>query len=106
MPAKRPSLLAIVGFSLSLLGTFIVRSGVLTSVHAFATDPERGLRWGALEALSIERRGDEVVVGNTVGTGADHEVWVGPGYGAYGFAIDGAGAGFEGGNHAADGFVE
>jgi len=36
-------LLAIVTFSLSLLGTFLVRSGVLTSVHAFATNPERGL---------------------------------------------------------------
>ena len=36
-------LLAIGGFSLSLLGTFLVRSGVLTSVHAFATDPARGL---------------------------------------------------------------
>ncbi len=36
-------LLAITAFSLSLLGTFLVRSGVLTSVHAFATDPERGL---------------------------------------------------------------
>jgi len=36
-------LLAIGAFSLSLLGTFLVRSGVLTSVHAFATDPERGL---------------------------------------------------------------
>ena len=36
-------LLAIGGFSLSLLGTFLVRSGVLTSVHAFATDPTRGL---------------------------------------------------------------
>ncbi|MCG5031432.1 heme lyase CcmF/NrfE family subunit [Mesosutterella sp. OilRF-GAM-744-9] len=35
--------LAIVTFSLSLLGTFLVRSGVLTSVHAFATDPARGL---------------------------------------------------------------
>src|ERR1700733_13103973 len=35
-------LLAIVTFSLSLVGTFLVRSGVLTSVHAFATDPERG----------------------------------------------------------------
>ncbi len=35
-------LLAIVAFSLSLLGTFLVRSGVLTSVHAFATDPARG----------------------------------------------------------------
>jgi cytochrome c-type biogenesis protein CcmF len=36
-------LLAILGFSLSLLGTFLVRSGVLTSVHAFATDPTRGV---------------------------------------------------------------
>ena len=35
--------LAIVTFSLSLLGTFLVRSGVLTSVHAFATDPARGV---------------------------------------------------------------
>ena len=36
-------LLAICAFSLSLLGTFLVRSGVLTSVHAFATDPARGI---------------------------------------------------------------
>lgn len=36
-------LLAIMAFSLSLLGTFLVRSGVLTSVHAFATDPTRGV---------------------------------------------------------------
>lgn len=36
-------LLAISAFSLSLLGTFLVRSGVLTSVHAFATDPTRGV---------------------------------------------------------------
>jgi cytochrome c-type biogenesis protein CcmF len=36
-------LLAIAAFSLSLLGTFLVRSGVLTSVHAFATDPARGI---------------------------------------------------------------
>ncbi|WAC27254.1 heme lyase CcmF/NrfE family subunit [Ancylobacter sp. SL191] len=36
-------LLAILAFSLSLLGTFLVRSGVLTSVHAFATDPSRGV---------------------------------------------------------------
>src|SRR3990172_9254441 len=35
--------LAILAFSLSLLGTFLVRSGVLTSVHAFATDPTRGI---------------------------------------------------------------
>ena len=37
------ALLAIIAFSLSLLGTFLVRSGVLTSVHAFATDPKRGI---------------------------------------------------------------
>jgi len=36
-------LLAIIAFSMSLLGTFLVRSGVLTSVHAFATDPARGV---------------------------------------------------------------
>jgi cytochrome c-type biogenesis protein CcmF len=36
-------LLAILAFSLSLVGTFLVRSGVLTSVHAFATDPRRGI---------------------------------------------------------------
>ncbi len=36
-------LLAIAAFSLSLLGTFLVRSGVLTSVHAFASDPKRGV---------------------------------------------------------------
>jgi cytochrome c-type biogenesis protein CcmF len=36
-------LLAITAFSLSLLGTFLVRSGVLTSVHAFAADPQRGV---------------------------------------------------------------
>ncbi len=36
-------LLAIVAFSLSLIGTFLVRSGVLSSVHAFAVDPERGV---------------------------------------------------------------
>ncbi|MDP3122011.1 heme lyase CcmF/NrfE family subunit [Polynucleobacter sp.] len=37
------ALLAILAFSLSLLGTFLVRSGVITSVHAFATDPKRGI---------------------------------------------------------------
>ncbi|WP_189410109.1 heme lyase CcmF/NrfE family subunit [Neogemmobacter tilapiae] len=36
-------LLAILGFGFSLIGTFIVRSGVITSVHAFANDPERGV---------------------------------------------------------------
>ena len=46
-------LLAILAFSLSLLGTFLVRSGVLTSVHAFATDPRRGIFILAFLALVI-----------------------------------------------------
>jgi cytochrome c-type biogenesis protein CcmF len=46
-------LLAIIAFSLSLLGTFLVRSGVLTSVHAFATDPARGVFILAFLALVI-----------------------------------------------------
>ncbi len=46
-------LLAITAFSLSLLGTFLVRSGVLTSVHAFATDPERGVFILAFLVLTI-----------------------------------------------------
>jgi cytochrome c-type biogenesis protein CcmF len=46
-------LLAILTFSLSLLGTFIVRSGLLTSVHAFAVDPERGLYILGLLFVSI-----------------------------------------------------
>ena len=46
-------LLAILAFSLSLLGTFLVRSGVLTSVHAFATDPARGVFILALLAIAI-----------------------------------------------------
>ena len=46
-------LLAIVTFSLSLLGTFLVRSGVLTSVHAFASDPTRGVFILILLSLTI-----------------------------------------------------
>ena len=46
-------LLAILAFGLSLMGTFLVRSGVLTSVHAFAVDPERGLFILALLALAV-----------------------------------------------------
>ena len=46
-------LLAIVAFGLSLLGTFLVRSGVLTSVHAFAVDPKRGVFILALFAVMI-----------------------------------------------------
>ena len=46
-------LLAIFAFSLSLLGTFLVRSGVLTSVHSFASDPSRGLFILAFLAIVI-----------------------------------------------------
>ena len=46
-------LLAILTFSMSLLGTFLVRSGVLTSVHAFATDPERGIFILLILAIAI-----------------------------------------------------
>jgi cytochrome c-type biogenesis protein CcmF len=46
-------LLAILAFSLSLIGTFLVRSGVLTSVHAFATDPMRGVFILAILVLFI-----------------------------------------------------
>ncbi len=46
-------LLAILTFSLSLIGTFLVRSGVLTSVHAFATDPTRGVFILAILVLFI-----------------------------------------------------
>jgi len=46
-------LLAITGFSMSLIGTFLVRSGVLSSVHAFASDPARGFFILVLIALAI-----------------------------------------------------
>jgi cytochrome c-type biogenesis protein CcmF len=46
-------LLAILGFGLALLGTFLVRSGVLTSVHAFAVDPRRGIAVLVLLALAL-----------------------------------------------------
>jgi cytochrome c-type biogenesis protein CcmF len=46
-------LLAILAFALSLLGTFLVRSGVITSVHAFATDPKRGIFILAFLAIVI-----------------------------------------------------
>ena len=46
-------LLAILAFSFSLIGTFIVRSGVLTSVHAFANDPERGMFILGILAVTI-----------------------------------------------------
>ncbi len=46
-------LLAILTFTLSLIGTFLVRSGVLTSVHAFATDPRRGIFILAFLAVTV-----------------------------------------------------
>ena len=46
-------LLAILAFGFSLIGTFIVRSGVLTSVHAFASDPDRGLVILAITAVFV-----------------------------------------------------
>jgi cytochrome c-type biogenesis protein CcmF len=46
-------LLAIIGFGLALLGTFLVRSGVLTSVHAFAIDPRRGIAVLVLLAVAL-----------------------------------------------------
>ncbi len=46
-------LLAIVTFSLSLLGTFLVRSGILTSVHAFAADPTRGVFILTIMAIAV-----------------------------------------------------
>lgn len=47
------ALLAILAFSFSLIGTFLVRSGILTSVHAFAVDPERGVFLLALLTVAI-----------------------------------------------------
>ncbi|MEI4573151.1 heme lyase NrfEFG subunit NrfE, partial [Klebsiella pneumoniae] len=46
-------LLTIIAFSFSLLGTFLVRSGVLTSVHSFASDPSRGIFILALLIVAI-----------------------------------------------------
>ena len=46
-------MLAVVAFSMSMIGTFLVRSGILTSVHAFAVDPQRGAFILALLALYI-----------------------------------------------------
>ena len=46
-------LLAIMGYSLSLLGTFLVRSGVITSVHSFASDPKRGLFILVMLAITV-----------------------------------------------------
>ena len=68
-------LLAITAFSLSLLGAFIVRSGVLTSVHSFAVDPERGafilaflglVVGGALATFALRTRIDEFPVSYSI----------------------------------------
>ena len=92
-------LLAILAFGFSLIGTFIVRSGVITSVHAFATDPERGvfilailgvfiggaltlftLRAGALEAkgvFAVVSREAALVLNNLLLTVAALVVFIG-----------------------------
>ena len=92
-------LLSILAFGFSLIGTFIVRSGVITSVHAFATDPERGvfilailgvfiggaltlftLRAGALEAkgiFSTVSRESALVLNNLLLTVAAFVVFIG-----------------------------
>ena len=49
-------MLAVIAFSMSMVGTFLVRSGILTSVHAFAVDPERGTFLLALLG-DLHRRG-------------------------------------------------
>ena len=46
-------MLAVIAFSMSMIGTFLVRSGILTSVHAFAIDPERGTFLLALLAIYV-----------------------------------------------------
>jgi cytochrome c-type biogenesis protein CcmF len=64
-------MLGVVAFSMSMVGTFLVRSGILTSVHAFAVDPERGSFILALLALYIG--GALVVFGLRAGTIAEGE---------------------------------
>src|SRR6188768_3390273 len=59
-------MLAVIAFSMSMVGTFLVRSGILTSVHAFAIDPERGTFLLALLALYIG--GALALFGARVGT--------------------------------------
>jgi cytochrome c-type biogenesis protein CcmF len=70
------ALLALLGFALALLGTFIVRSGVLSSVHAFASDPGRGLFILVFLALVV---GGALALyawrAPTVGVGASFQGW-------------------------------
>ena len=54
-------MLAVLAFSMSMVGTFLVRSGILTSVHAFAVDPQRGTF--ILVLLSLYRRSAGAVRG-------------------------------------------
>lgn len=69
-------LLAIVAFSLSLLGTFLVRSGVLVSVHSFASDPSRGIFILLLLTLAI---GGSLILyaikGGQVKARVEHSLW-------------------------------
>ncbi|MCB2088044.1 MAG: cytochrome c biogenesis protein CcsA, partial [Sphingomonadaceae bacterium] len=64
-------MLGVVGFSMSMVGTFLVRSGILTSVHAFAVDPERGTF--ILVLLAIYIGGALAVFGLRAGTVAEGE---------------------------------
>jgi cytochrome c-type biogenesis protein CcmF len=64
-------MLGVVAFSMSMIGTFLVRSGILTSVHAFAVDPERGAFILALLAIYIG--GALAVFGLRAGTVAEGE---------------------------------
>ncbi len=104
-------LLAIATFSLSLIGTFVVRSGVLVSVHAFATDPERGVYILALLAfttgaalvlyalrartlsgapsLALSSRGGALVLNNIVLVGATLTVFIGTFYPLFMDALSG-----------------
>ncbi|PMC22264.1 heme lyase NrfEFG subunit NrfE, partial [Klebsiella aerogenes] len=69
-------LLAILAFSLCLLGTFLVRSGVLISVHSFASDPTRGMFILALLVITI---GGSLLLfaikGGKVRSRVRHELW-------------------------------
>src|SRR3546814_17143755 len=59
-------MLAVVAFSMSMVGTFLVRSGILTSVHAFAVDPQRG--FFILILLTLYIGGALALFGLRVGT--------------------------------------
>ena len=69
-------LLAIIAFGFSLIGTFIVRSGLLTSVHAFATDPERGV-FILMILVLLHRRRTDPVCGARASDGGQGRLWHG-----------------------------